>query len=428
MRKHKHVLAILAMTLLVVLLGGCITDPRMSYQGKLTDPSGNPVADGNYNMHFRLWGTNILPPFDPIVVWEETQNVAVTGGLFNVALGSVTPLTPSLFVQPLNLGIEVNGDGEMTPRQPLYGAPYAMTLIDGAIMGGTNIELSEDAPGMLNVSNLGTGYGIAIQSYGKAGVGVDGVDVGQYGFMADNVDNGAIFTATDGFGAYGYSPSGAPGDGWWGFYGHGHADGGGDGGFFRGYGSDNASTGVTGRAAQGYGVYAFTSGAGQYGGYFDDPIFVNGGCTGCSMRYVGRNSSNGTLQPGTAVSAVGVESGLEGMEGPVMQVASAMPGQPILGVVVGRTTMTNVGTEYEDVQPGAQFGPVGGAAAPGDYLVIVVQGPAQVQAAPDANIAAGSLLYLGGSGVTTAASGPAIGMALDQVDANGLVWVLVGFH
>lgn len=77
---------------------------------------------------------------------------------------------------------------------------------------------------------------------------------------------------------------------------------------------------------------------------------------------------------------------------------------------------------------GANFGPVGGAAAPGDYLVIVVQGPAQVQADLAAGIQAGSLVCLGSNGVTTAANGPAIGMVLDVVGPDGLVWVLVGFH
>jgi hypothetical protein len=426
MRKGRILVSILAMAVLAVLLGSCITDPMMSYQGKLTDPAGNPVADGNYNMHFRLWGTSILPPFNPIVVWEETQSVAVTDGLFNVALGSVTPLTPSLFVQPLDLGIEVNGDGEMAPRQPLYGAPYAMTLIDGAVMGGTNIELTEDAPGMLNISNLGTGYGVALQSYGKAGVAVDGADVGNYGYMADNVDHGAIITNTGGTGVY-VEASGGSANNWWALAGM-HSHDGGDGVFGWATGTGDASTGATVRSDEGRGVYAWTNGAGQNAGYFDGPIWVNGGCTGCVFRYLGRNAGSGTLQSGDAVSVAGVETGLQGMQTPVFKVAPAQADQAVLGVVVGRTTMTMADGSLDDVKAGAQFGPVEGAAAPGDYLVIVVQGPAQVKAASGASIAAGSLVYLGNNGVTTAASGPAIGMALDQVDADGLVWVLVGFH
>ncbi len=30
------------------------TPPEMSYQGKVTDVSGNPVPDGNYPMRFRI--------------------------------------------------------------------------------------------------------------------------------------------------------------------------------------------------------------------------------------------------------------------------------------------------------------------------------------------------------------------------------------
>lgn len=430
MRKKTVILSLVAMTAVAALLSGCITSPKLSYQGKLTNPAGTPVPNGNYNMTFRLWGTSILPPFDPIVVWEEDQTVPVTDGLFNVVLGNTTPLTPSLFVQPLELGIEVNGDGEMTPRQPLTGAPYAMTLVDGAVMGGTAINIEATSPGMLNVANLGTGYGIAIQSYGKAGVAVDGVDTGNYGFIGDNIAHGIIVTATDGIGYRAVSTNGGFDDD---IAVRGHrADqlaGLNDVGVFGwSEGEDNTDAGVTARAENGYGVYAFTFGTGQYGGYFADPIFVNGGCTGCAFHYVGRNAAAGALQPGDTVRAVGVEAGLEGLQSPVMKVAPAVAGQAVLGVVLGRVQMNAAQSAEVTSGGGANFGPVGGAAAPGDYLVIVVQGPAQVQADPAAGIQAGSLVYLGSNGVTTAANGPAIGMALDVVGPDGLVWVLVGFH
>jgi hypothetical protein len=64
----------------------------LNYQGRLTDPSGNP-KNGTFTMQFALYdaatGGNQLPSGSP---WSETQSVTVTDGVFNVLLGSVTPL------------------------------------------------------------------------------------------------------------------------------------------------------------------------------------------------------------------------------------------------------------------------------------------------------------------------------------------------
>lgn len=97
----------------------------MNFQGHLTNNSGNAVADGTYPMTFAIYtqassGSNI---------WSETQNnVSVTKGLFDVVLGSVTSLSSisgTSYTADLWLGVSVNGDPEMTPRQQLLTAPYA---------------------------------------------------------------------------------------------------------------------------------------------------------------------------------------------------------------------------------------------------------------------------------------------------------------
>ncbi|MBN1484739.1 MAG: hypothetical protein JXA37_08450 [Chloroflexia bacterium] len=429
----RNALIILAVVVMAALLSNCTPlDTGTSYQGQLTDPAGAPVPNGTYEMVFRLYGE-----VDDAVgteLWSETQNVAVNDGLFNVSLGEVNPIPVSTFSQQLWLGVAVDGDEEMTPRQELQGAPYAMSLSPGAGMQGS-INMSDEFPGMLNIQNVGDGYGVAINHWGAAGLTINGaldptaadpIVLGQYGFQVESVLHGGVITATDGLGLNAISAAG-PSNAWWGIRGEGFADDGGDGVFGWGHGSNNNATGLTGRAESGYGVYVFTGGAGQYGGYFADPIYVNGGCTGCSLRYTARNTSEIPLQPGDAVAATGVEPETEGLQSPVMRVARATPGQTVLGVVVGRTTMTMAEAGLDDVQPGAQFGPVNGTAAPGDYLVIVVQGPAQVRAA-EAGIAAGDMVYLAAEGVSNATSGAAIGMALESVDSEGLVWVLVGFH
>lgn len=418
---------------LALVLGGCaVLEPEMSYQGQLTDNAGSTVPDGNYQMTFRLYDE-----VDDTVgnaLWTENQTVAVSGGLFNVTLGEVTDIDTSTFAQKLWLGVEVEGDGEMTPRQELTGAPFAMSLAPGAAMQGT-VNFTDELPGMLNIRNSGTGTGVSVNHWGVTGLAITGafdptasdpVAVGDYGLTIEAVQHGAAITATNGLGLKAISEGGAADD-WWGLYGIGYANNGGDGVFGWGHGTEDDATGLTGRADQGRAIYGFTDGVGQYAGYFNDPIYVNGGCTGCSARYVAYNDASITLQPGDAVRAAGA-SFVEGMDSPIMNVLPAGGRDTILGVVVGRTEMTVVGPGLDDVAPGAQFGPVSGEAAPGDYLVIVVQGPAQVKAGPAAGIQAGDMVYFGADGLTTDAGGPAIGMALDGVDAAGLVWVLVGFH
>ena len=90
------------------------------YQGSLIDTQQVPL-EGPYTLTFRLYdaatgGTN---------VWEETQtNVSLTKGQFSVLLGQVTPLDLA-FDKDLWLSVEVNHDGEMSPRQQLSSVPYA---------------------------------------------------------------------------------------------------------------------------------------------------------------------------------------------------------------------------------------------------------------------------------------------------------------
>jgi hypothetical protein len=124
-------------------LAACATlgTPRdLGYQGRLTDANGLPV-NGSVSMMFRLYSTLS----GGTAVFTETQTVAVTNGLFNANIGGSTPLgaydlfgiDPALFAQRLYLQISVNGE-DLTPRQRLGGAPYAMTLAPGAVLASNH--------------------------------------------------------------------------------------------------------------------------------------------------------------------------------------------------------------------------------------------------------------------------------------------------
>jgi hypothetical protein len=420
---RPKLLAVLTVIAMAILISACAApEAKTSYQGQLTDSSGAPVTDGDYQMTFRLYNADDAAVGNSL--WRETQTVPVSDGLFNVTLGATEQITTALFAQQLWLGVEVEGDGEMTPRQQLTGAPYAMSLVAGAGIQGA-INKDDPLPSSLNVANIGNGYGIGVNATGKAGVAIDGafsgVPTGQNGLLLDNFLHGAVITSTDGTAVLADASGGTAND----EYGLRAGSELGDGVFGWGLGPDGGDTGVTGRGQNGYGVYGFSS-DGQWGFYTPDDLFVGGNCTGCSLRYVAYNASGVTLRPGDTVSALGVDV-LQGMNTPVIKIAPTTAGETVWGVVVGHVEMFLVETGVDDAQPGAHFGSVGGQVAPGEYLTVVVEGPAQIRAG-EAAITAGDLVYQATTGVSTEAAGPAIGVALDGVDAEGLVWVLVGLH
>jgi hypothetical protein len=113
---------------------------QISFQGKLTNTDGTNVTDGNFSIRFRIYTS---PAADGAAacsanscMWEETQaTVAVSGGIFQVALGSGTALPGSVDFNNsgLYLGVKVGSDAEMTPRIQLTAAPYAFNsdTLDG---------------------------------------------------------------------------------------------------------------------------------------------------------------------------------------------------------------------------------------------------------------------------------------------------------
>lgn len=109
-----------------------VMTPLLQYQGRLTDPGGTPL-DGTYQISFRLY--NVASGGSPL--WTETEPVPVQGGLLNSVLGDSTPLSMELFDgQALWLAVQVEGDAEATPRQPVLPVAYAMSLVPGAVIGG----------------------------------------------------------------------------------------------------------------------------------------------------------------------------------------------------------------------------------------------------------------------------------------------------
>jgi hypothetical protein len=228
------------------------TMPRtLSYQGVLQDGAGNPVADGNYSLTFRIY--NVAT--GGTALWAENQTLAVQDGILNAVLGSTTALNLPFNVRYW-LGISVAAEAELTPRVELTSSPYALRAAradsagltlpyhvttsssstqfwitnngtgtaayfentgstttpalfcysgsnGGALRAnhtsGNNAQLATDSDGV--IGNASTGEGVKGYSTGTA-MGVFGTNVtaGNYGYLG-----------TPNYGVYGHSASGYAG-------------------------------------------------------------------------------------------------------------------------------------------------------------------------------------------------------------------------
>lgn len=125
---------------------------QINFQGKVVNKGvgatdGTNVPDGNYNFTFSIW--NALSAGSSL--WTETWNagtsqVPVTNGIFNVALGTYTSLPGGVDFNTNNLflGVNFNGDGEMSPRIQFTAVPYAMNAdrVGGAVVTGAGATLA----------------------------------------------------------------------------------------------------------------------------------------------------------------------------------------------------------------------------------------------------------------------------------------------
>ncbi|MEK7478209.1 MAG: hypothetical protein AAB645_02485, partial [Patescibacteria group bacterium] len=155
----------------------------INYQAKLTNSSSIAVADGNYNLEFKIYdsltGGNTL--------WTETRTsanrVAASMGVFSVMLGDVTPINSLDFNQPLYLGVNVGGtgtipiwDGEMTPRKRIGAVPAAFEAdkIDGIDSGqlvrndSTSTIATSSANTVLVINQTGAGNVLDVKSGGTS--------------------------------------------------------------------------------------------------------------------------------------------------------------------------------------------------------------------------------------------------------------------
>jgi hypothetical protein len=150
---------IITLIVSVVLVSTALAQDTLliSYQGRLTDNSGDPIT-GSHALTITIYdGSGVSK-------WSESHSaVQVDNGLFNVILGSQTALPKSVFDgEDRFLGISIDGDDEIVPRTLLTsspGAAYSRQLVGDVATG----------PGILRVKSVADDSAIVL-------VAVDGLN------------------------------------------------------------------------------------------------------------------------------------------------------------------------------------------------------------------------------------------------------------
>ncbi len=134
----KRGLLVLSISIgIALLLAACGPDRQLGYQAVLTGPGGIPVANGNYTVNVKFWNDPTSTDAVNDLIYSDTQTVAVTNGMLNIAIPDLVTegdaLDPADFAQPLWAELIINGE-TLSPRQKLLGTPYAYTLVGGAVI------------------------------------------------------------------------------------------------------------------------------------------------------------------------------------------------------------------------------------------------------------------------------------------------------
>ncbi|MEA3288344.1 MAG: tail fiber protein [Candidatus Marinimicrobia bacterium] len=160
--------------LIIILLASTVFAQTFSVQGVLRDPQGNTLDEGHYDITLKLYeqaeGTD--------AIWEEVQtDIHVLHGVFDLDVGSVTPLTGISFTATYYLGLTIEYDPEMVPRFELLKAPSALS-VGGAenmvpSLGNIGIGTTDPQAGLHIVTYESDDNLIKVESESGKGIKVD---------------------------------------------------------------------------------------------------------------------------------------------------------------------------------------------------------------------------------------------------------------
>ena len=352
-----------------------------------------------------------------------------------------------------SVAVGVQGEG---PAAGVGGFSQSGAGVVGTSQATYGLTGEGPVGGVFGTSNFGAG----VEGRVESGSGVLGVSTYGEGVVGNSVSNVAVYGNT------GSGLAAVMGEGPKGVYGKGSADGG-EG--VLGEGLGQLTEGVLGSSVYAHGVGGYSSGtngglaigvfgytAATWGLATNQKVYAGGGCTGCTVAFVGQNGDPDPLRVGDVVAISGIAPPLMGQQTPILQVRRATAnGGGALGVVQGRAAVTatetpvslkaaSLGGDSDQTVTVEMPGLAPGNVAPGDYLFVVVQGLVQVRA--DASVSAievgdplGPVALpspsgrgAGGEGglaqklTSVTPSTPVLGRALEPLaKGTGLIWVLV---
>jgi hypothetical protein len=108
------------LSLLLASLAFAEIPALLNYQGVLKDAEGGLVEDAEYVINFKLYES----PTGVDHIWQESQNINTTNGIFNAILG-INSTIENLPSENAYLGISINGGSELLPRKRLVSVGYA---------------------------------------------------------------------------------------------------------------------------------------------------------------------------------------------------------------------------------------------------------------------------------------------------------------
>ncbi|MBN1867624.1 hypothetical protein JW916_10060 [Candidatus Sumerlaeota bacterium] len=411
---------------------------KINYQGRLTDAAGSPY-NGAYEMRFFL----VDQETGGTTLWDSgILDVPVSDGLFSVNL-EVGP--DVIDGQALWLRVRVEGVN-LSPRREIVPTAYAMSLRPGAQISGeplvssgavVDVGLTGFWPSAkaLGVSAAATGTalhgsalgGVGVYGYSEDNSAVRGHSQDSWGgyFTSDDgygirvntdgdhiYDYGAYITSNWGYGVYvesvhNQAVRGEAGDlsagksmpgGAWGSVGIGQSGG--------TWGSSWDNWGVYGDSHNYRGVQGNTDRTDRdYGLHTYDNIYsLNYHTLGAIMQVV-QNGGTEPIEPGEVVVFSGMTKGIEPDAPPIPRVsrAEAANNPAVAGVVYSRYNIDAADPSKDDPTDPSSRGDMEvappGSVQPGEYMLLVVQGPAKVKIArSDGGIQPGDLLATGGVG------------------------------
>jgi hypothetical protein len=136
---------------------GSVVPDSISFQGSLTD-AGGAALDTMVNITTTLYEGGVA-------AYAQTHSkVIVSDGVFNVVIGPVDTVE---FNRPLDIGITVGGNSEMTPRVPLQSVPYALDVRGfHAIEAGNGIGKAMNIIAGASNNKITSGFGGTIAGGG----------------------------------------------------------------------------------------------------------------------------------------------------------------------------------------------------------------------------------------------------------------------